>query len=222
MAFALRMLGSPGMASWESLRGWDATVWPADPDGKDTEPWPAPSAANPLPETPIAHGDNSASISIVKSGRNPTMRHMGRTHGVSVAGLNGQLRAGKFSLGYIKTEWMAADIFTKFYPTRSKHTWAKVIELIGIFPGPDCLVKAGTGGIGHAAAVDRMKDGAVKVNTSCMAYEPDDANQEFVSGYNPFTNRGMAENYRQSARRSSEHGAPSMHDREVVALLLRP
>eukprot|EP00971_Amphidinium_carterae_P217192 4311760-Amphidinium_carterae.1 len=32
--------------------------------------------------------DNEATISILKSGKNPTMRHLGRTHRVSVAWLH--------------------------------------------------------------------------------------------------------------------------------------
>ena len=43
-----------------------------------------------LPHKPglDVHEDNQAMIKVVESGRNPTMRYIGRTHGVSVAWLH--------------------------------------------------------------------------------------------------------------------------------------
>ena len=76
------------------------------------------------------HGDNSASISIARTGKNPTMRHMGRTHGVSLFWLTGEIRDGRLDLVYIVTTNMAADIFTMFYPPCNKENWKQVCTLI--------------------------------------------------------------------------------------------
>jgi hypothetical protein len=61
--------------------------------------------------------DNAACISIIMSGRNPTMRHLGRVHRVDVAWLHHEFNVGTYALGYCESELQAADIFTKA-PTR--------------------------------------------------------------------------------------------------------
>ena len=71
-------------------------------------------ASNPLAHTLHFHGDNAAMVSVLKSGRNPTMRHLGRTHGVSLTWLKDAIDSGRVDLGYIETDKMAADISTKF------------------------------------------------------------------------------------------------------------
>ena len=72
MAYAMRMLGSPGMVRWDALRGHEAEQETADPmDDRIVSPPPSTGKLNPLPETLIAHGDNTASISIVRSGKTP-------------------------------------------------------------------------------------------------------------------------------------------------------
>ena len=58
------------------------------------------------------------------------MRHMGRTHGVSLSWLNEEIREKRIDLGYIETEGMAADIFTKFYPCRKREGWTPHMQLI--------------------------------------------------------------------------------------------
>ena len=60
--FALRLCGMPALDLWHTL----------------------------LPHRPalLFHDDNQAMISVVRSGRNPTMRYLKRTHGVSVAWLH--------------------------------------------------------------------------------------------------------------------------------------
>ena len=89
------------MIMWERLSGQKQGE--SDPTGTK------------LPHTLLVHGDNSASISIAKSGKNPTMRHMGRTHGVSLSWISNEIKCKRLDLGYINTGDMAADIFTKFY-----------------------------------------------------------------------------------------------------------
>eukprot|EP00971_Amphidinium_carterae_P182499 3621816-Amphidinium_carterae.1 len=56
--------------------------------------------------------DNEATISILKSGKNPTMRHLGRTHRVSVAWLHEVFLSGNMVLNKCDTNDQSADIFT--------------------------------------------------------------------------------------------------------------
>ena len=69
-------------------------------------------------------------ISVVRSGRNPTMRYLGRTHGVSVAWLREIFQADHIALVYEITGKMAADIYTKGYDDARK--WKSVTSLISI------------------------------------------------------------------------------------------
>ena len=52
-------------------------------------------------------------ISVVRSGRNPAVRYLERTHGVSVAWLREVFQADHIALVYEITGKMAADIYTK-------------------------------------------------------------------------------------------------------------
>ena len=131
------------MIMWESVSG-------------QTGDTPAASS-NELPHTLHMHGDNSASISIARTGKNPTMRHMGRTHGVSLSWLTGELRDGRLDLGYIVTTSMTADIFTKFYPSCKKEIWKQVCTLISVHKGEDWKKYFGSAGVGHKTAMERMR-----------------------------------------------------------------
>ena len=67
----------------------------------------------------IFHEDNQAMIRVCETGRNPTMRHLGRTHGVSVAWLHEQLYIRKLCpIEYTESLDMAADIYTKAFLDR--------------------------------------------------------------------------------------------------------
>ena len=69
----------------------------------------------PLPSDVLCiHGDNEVMIQVCRSGRNPTMRHMGRTHGISCTWLHDETSKPTIDLRYIVTADMAADIFTMF------------------------------------------------------------------------------------------------------------
>ena len=114
----------------------------------------APQGADELPHVLVAHGDNSASISIARTGKNLTMRHMGRTHGVALSWLSGEIREKRCELGYIKTSDMAADIFTKFHPREKKETWRQMCGIICVFGPDEWDKKLGTCGIGHATAME--------------------------------------------------------------------
>ena len=76
----------------------------------------------------VFHEDNQAMIQVCKSGRNPTMRHLGRTHAVDVAWLHERYEADVFELRYEQSENMSADIFTKAFTDKDK--WAHACRLI--------------------------------------------------------------------------------------------
>ena len=78
----------------------------------------------------LCHEDNEVAIRVCKSGRNQTMRHLGRVHGVTVAWLNEQYTAGLFDLLYEPSATMAADIFTKGFT--NPDGWAAVCRLVSI------------------------------------------------------------------------------------------
>ena len=56
--------------------------------------------------------DNQAAIRVLETGRNPTMRHMGRTHKVDLAWLHERFtESEQIKLSYCPTDEQAADIF---------------------------------------------------------------------------------------------------------------
>ena len=68
----------------------------------------------PKPEL-VCHEDNDVAIRVVRSGRNQTMRYLGRTHGISVAWLHEQYQRKAYTLVYEPSHSMAADLFTKSF-----------------------------------------------------------------------------------------------------------
>eukprot|EP00972_Heterocapsa_arctica_P005172 768374-Heterocapsa_arctica.AAC.1 len=54
-------------------------------------------------------------IRVVETGRNPTMRYLLPTHGVSVAWLHGTFKKDCFDLDYELSSRMCADIYTKAF-----------------------------------------------------------------------------------------------------------
>ena len=120
------------------------------------------------------------------------MRHMGRTHGVALSWLSGEIREKRCELGYIKTSDMAADIFTKFYPREKKETWRQMCGIICVFGPDDWDKKLGTCGIGHATAMERMKAKQPKFNDPIAAIEEYDSTRyhKYRSDYNPFQDVG--------------------------------
>ena len=64
--------------------------------------------------------DNESIIQIVKTGRNLSMRHMSRAHGVNVMWLHDMYHQGLLGMTYTRTEAQCADICIKpFLPTRN-------------------------------------------------------------------------------------------------------
>ena len=82
----------------------------------------------------VFHDDNESMIKICKSGRNPTMRHLLRSHGVAVAWLKEQFDSGNYELRYVPSAHQAADIYTKGFDNAEK--WNSVRRLIGLY-APD-------------------------------------------------------------------------------------
>jgi hypothetical protein len=74
--------------------------------------------------------DNSAVIQIMTTGRNPTIRYMGRTHKVDLSFLHEVASGPCCSLRHCHTDLMAADIFTKPFLVDAKWTHARM--LIGV------------------------------------------------------------------------------------------
>ncbi len=61
------------------------------------------------------HEDNTAMVAIMKSGRNARMRHLNRTHGISMEWLLAEFERGRFVIQAIPSDSQAADIFTKAF-----------------------------------------------------------------------------------------------------------
>ena len=61
------------------------------------------------------HEDNQACLQVIKTGRNPTMRHITRTHGVNTSWLHERVLADRIQPRYVDSKNQAADIFTKAF-----------------------------------------------------------------------------------------------------------
>ncbi len=87
---------------------------------------------NLLPSKPILqfHEDNQAMIRVVETGRNPTMRYLQRTHGVSVAWLHEIFKNKELDLSYELSARMCADIYTKAFTDAT--LWVQVCYLINV------------------------------------------------------------------------------------------
>ena len=130
------------------------------------------------------HEDNEVAIRVCKSGRNQTMRHLGRVHGITVAWLNEQYSAGLFNLVYEPSATMAADIFTKGFT--NPESWKAVSWLVSVvdpdevprfcctngapLPPPQGGAKAGKAGVwafnpDGSGEWTRMDKGATRFST---------------------------------------------------------
>eukprot|EP00972_Heterocapsa_arctica_P017128 2532510-Heterocapsa_arctica.AAC.1 len=69
-------------------------------------------------------------IRVVETGRNPTMRYLLRTHGVSVTWLRETSKNDFLDLEYELSSRMCADIYTKAFTDACK--WVEVCDLINI------------------------------------------------------------------------------------------
>ena len=79
---------------------------------------------------PVVHEDNQAMIQVVRTGKNPTMRHLGRVHRVAIAWLHEQIPQQHIDLKYEVSERQAADIYTKAFTVSAE--WDKATKLINV------------------------------------------------------------------------------------------
>ena len=103
--FALRTVGLPALILWDKILGKEATV--------------------------EFREDNETMIQVCKSGKNPTMRHLGRTHRVSISWLHERFAERWHDLRYILSEHQTADIFTKAFSEATK--WDSNLKLIRVY-----------------------------------------------------------------------------------------
>ena len=71
-------------------------------------------------------------IGVVRTGKNPTMRHLERSHGICIVWMHEVFQEGYVGLAYEVTAKMAADIHTKAF--KDGVSWAHACQLISIFP----------------------------------------------------------------------------------------
>ena len=86
----------------------------------------------PLSRFMMVHEDNQAMIRFVETGKNPTMRHMGRAHRIDVAWLCQRFEGDDVVMHKTCSQDMAADIFTKPFPDSKVTAWENDLKLIGI------------------------------------------------------------------------------------------
>merc|ERR1712240_748936 len=56
----------------------------------------------------VVREDNNTALRVMETGKNPTMRHMNRTHGISIASLHEKWKAGSFLLEYVPSSLQTA------------------------------------------------------------------------------------------------------------------
>ena len=78
----------------------------------------------------VFYDDNKAMIGVVRSGRNPTMRHLERSHGVCISWTHEMFSRDYMYLAYEVTDRMAADIYTKAFNDGRK--WKHACLQIGL------------------------------------------------------------------------------------------
>ena len=110
----LRTMGLPAMSIWETLTGKSPKL--------------------------LFHDDNQGMIGgVVRSGRNPTMRHLERTHGIAITSLHEHFNRENYVLMYEVTSKMAADIHTKGF--KNPLAWKRACMLINLLDPGDIGTK---------------------------------------------------------------------------------
>ena len=101
---ALRVVGCPAVTLWQAL----------------------------LPHSPKMRflEDNQAMLQCIRTGRNPTMRHLQRTHRVQVSWVHEQYKSEHFLFNHEGGDRMPPDIFTKMFSDKAK--WIEARHLINI------------------------------------------------------------------------------------------
>ena len=78
----------------------------------------------------VLHEDNQSALQIIKTGKNSTMRHLSRAHGISISALHDYCKLPGVTIVYVLSEEQCADIFTKCFKLAT--TWMHVSNLIGM------------------------------------------------------------------------------------------
>ena len=107
--FALRTMGVPVVDLWRIISGQEPKV--------------------------IFHDDNQPMIAVIRSGKNPTMRHIERSHGISITWMHEMFLSSYIILIYEITSKMAADIHTKAF--RDPMAWKRACLLINVLEDKD-------------------------------------------------------------------------------------
>ena len=71
-------------------------------------------------------------IGVIRTSKNPTMRHLEYTHGISIGWMHSIFQEGYVSLAYEVIAKIATDIYTKSF--KDSVTWTYACQLINIFP----------------------------------------------------------------------------------------
>ena len=109
----LPTMGLPALSIWETLTGKSPKL--------------------------LFHDDNQGMIGVVRSGRNPTMRHLERTHGIAITSLHEHFTRENYVLMYEVTSKMAADIHTKGF--KNPLAWKRACMLINLLDPGDIVSK---------------------------------------------------------------------------------
>ena len=106
------------------------------------------------------------------------MRHLGRTHGISITWLHDETSKPTIDLQYIDTTEMVANIMTNFFPTRKILIWIGVCNLINVIDQSLINASIGTPGggwtarhpnNGHVAVVRKTYQIAAATSTDIFA-----------------------------------------------------
>ena len=129
-----------------------------------------------LAALPFMEG-NESTIQIIKTGHNPTMRHISLTHGVNVAWLRQVFHMQCMAIMHIVSALQRADIFTKAFDNGPK--WQAALETIGMVSPPLLSrgretpgSKAGKASPALAAAVRRKRCVPVAGRGSASCCDP--------------------------------------------------
>ena len=76
--------------------------------------------------------DNGAILQITRTGKHPSLRHISRVHGVSIAWLHDFFKQYCISGKYQYTGGQHADIFTNIFEDRP--SWNAIRSIVGINP----------------------------------------------------------------------------------------
>ena len=131
-AFAIRREGLPSSYVWDLVLKREKGASPTPVKIK-----PSVSSLDEQLEI-VFHEDNQTMIRVCETGRNPTMRHLGRTHFVQVAWLKERFDSPGLKLIYEKSAKQAADIYTKGFDNQQRWDAAsKNIAVVDQSDGPE-------------------------------------------------------------------------------------